>query len=163
MRLRLDRGEATAFPQLDELRAGGGTDYLAFPVLFSDGEIHVGTWTTRRSEGFTDRQLVLLQSLTKPLTRVAVTGRWSYSSFVQHSNWLADDATFYVPVAGIVRFTRHEAAPRRINGHAIPTRASEYDQPSPRRPCLLPCPEEPESSACSQATFLLACTWKRPT
>ena len=26
---------------------------------------------------------------------------------------------------------RGEAAPRRINGHAVPTRASEYDQPSP--------------------------------
>lgn len=70
MRLRLDRGEATAFPQLNDLRAEGGTDYLAFPVLFSNGEIHVGTWTTRHSKGFTDRQLALLQSLTKPLTRV---------------------------------------------------------------------------------------------
>jgi hypothetical protein len=37
------------------------------------------------------------------------------------------------------------------HGHAVPTRASEYDQPSFQRPRLLPCPEELKTSACSQA------------
>src|SRR5437879_12512508 len=50
-----------------------------------------------------------------------------------------------------------------INGHAVPTRASEYDQPSFQRPRLLPCPEEPKTSACSQATNSLACIWQRRT
>src|SRR2546421_8396295 len=52
---------------------------------------------------------------------------------------------------------------RRINGHAVPTRASEYDQPSFQRPRLLPCPEDPKTSACSQATNSLACIWQRRT
>src|ERR1700733_10920063 len=37
IRLRLDRPDARAFAQLDPLRAEGGTDYLAFPVVFSNG------------------------------------------------------------------------------------------------------------------------------
>jgi tetratricopeptide (TPR) repeat protein len=45
----------------------------------------------------------------------------------------------------------------------VSTRASEYDQPSLQRPRLLPCPEEPKTSACSQATESLACIWQRRT
>jgi adenylate cyclase len=71
MRLRLDRGEAAKFPQLEPLRTEGGTDYLVFPVLFSNGEVHVGTWATRSPGGFTDRQLAALDTLTGPLTRLA--------------------------------------------------------------------------------------------
>jgi len=71
LRLRLDGDEASAFPHIDELRAEGGTDYLAFPVMFSNGEIHVGTWATRRRGGFTDRHLAALERLTAPLSRVA--------------------------------------------------------------------------------------------
>jgi len=42
-------------------------------------------------------------------------------------------------------------------------RASEYDQPSFRRPRLWPCPEELKTRACLQATNLLACIWQRRT
>ena len=70
LRLRLDGPEARAFPQLDELRAEGGTDYLAFPVEFSNGEVHVGTWTTRRRGGFTEAQRAALEAVTAPLARV---------------------------------------------------------------------------------------------
>jgi len=70
LRLRLDGDEARAFPHIGELRAEGGTDYLAFPVMFSNGEIHVGTWATRRRGGFTDRHLAALERLTAPLSRV---------------------------------------------------------------------------------------------
>jgi adenylate cyclase len=70
LRLRLDDPEARAFSQLDELRAEGGTDYLAVPITFSNGEVHVGTWTTRRPGGFTDEQVAALEMLGAPLARV---------------------------------------------------------------------------------------------
>lgn len=70
LRLRLDGPEARAFPHLDELRAEGGTDYLAVPVNFVDGEVHVGTWATRQPGGFTDDQVAALEMLTAPLARL---------------------------------------------------------------------------------------------
>jgi transposase len=50
-------------------------------------------------------------------------------------------------VADPTQVSRTEAAPRRINGHAVPTRASEYNQPSLWRPRLLPCPAQPGTNA----------------
>jgi adenylate cyclase len=71
LRLRLDNPPTGEFPHLDELRAEGATDYLAVPFVFSNGEIHVGTWATRAPGGFTETQLAALHRLTAPLTRVA--------------------------------------------------------------------------------------------
>jgi adenylate cyclase len=71
LRQRLDGPATGEFPQLDPLRAEGGTDYLALPFHFSNGEIHVGTWATRAPGGFTDAQLADLHRLTEPLARVA--------------------------------------------------------------------------------------------
>ena len=59
------------FPVLHELRAEGATDYVAFPLLFTDGTIHVATWTTRQPGGFTPQQFADLESIIAPLTRVA--------------------------------------------------------------------------------------------
>jgi adenylate cyclase len=71
-RLRLDQpGGSDFYPQLDDLRGEGATDYLAFPVEFINGEIHVGTWATRAPGGFTDDQLSALLSLSTPLSRLA--------------------------------------------------------------------------------------------
>jgi len=42
-----DPGCAMDFPILEELRAQGVTDYLASPLFFTDGAIHVVTFTTR--------------------------------------------------------------------------------------------------------------------
>jgi adenylate cyclase len=70
LRLRLDGPEARAFPQLDELRAEGGSDYLAVPIVFCNGEVHVGTWATRQPGGFTDAQCAALETLSAPLARV---------------------------------------------------------------------------------------------
>jgi adenylate cyclase len=58
------------FPFLRDLRAEGATDYVAFPLPFTDGTIHVATWTTRQPGGFTPRQFADLESIIKPLTRV---------------------------------------------------------------------------------------------
>ncbi len=71
LRVRLDHSRTGEFPQLDDLRAKGGTDYLAFPIKFSDGEVHVGTWATRHRGGFTDSHLAALDRLTGPLSRLA--------------------------------------------------------------------------------------------
>jgi adenylate cyclase len=71
LRLRLDNPGTGEFSQLDELRAEGATDYLAIPFVFSNGEVHVGTWVTRAPGGFTDVQLGRLHRLTAPLARVA--------------------------------------------------------------------------------------------
>lgn len=71
LRRRLDNPATGEFPQLDDLRAEGATDYLAVPFTFSNGEIHVGTWATRAPGGFTDAQVAALHRLTEPLARVA--------------------------------------------------------------------------------------------
>jgi adenylate cyclase len=59
------------FPVLHELRAEGATDYVAVPLLFTDGTVHVATWTTRQPGGFTPGQFADLEAVTAPLTRVA--------------------------------------------------------------------------------------------
>ena len=49
----------------------GGTDYAAFPLLFTDGSIHVATFATRAPGGFTAAQFSALESVIHPLARVA--------------------------------------------------------------------------------------------
>jgi len=71
IRRKLGPGQAVDFPVLLELRAQGVTDYLALPLVFSDGAIHAVTCTTRRPGGFTDAQIAGLQVIMTPLARVA--------------------------------------------------------------------------------------------
>jgi adenylate cyclase len=59
------------FAVLQDLRAEGGTDYAAFPLLFTDGTIHVVTWSTQQPGGFTAKQFADLESIIAPLARVA--------------------------------------------------------------------------------------------
>jgi adenylate cyclase len=59
------------FPILAELRAEGVTDYLASPLFFTDGTIHVVTSTTREPGGFTDEQIAGIEAIITPLARVA--------------------------------------------------------------------------------------------
>jgi len=59
------------FPILEELRAAGVTDYAAFPLVFTDGSIHVATWSTRHAGGFTPGQFADLEAIIAPLARVA--------------------------------------------------------------------------------------------
>jgi adenylate cyclase len=59
------------FPLLASLRAEGVTDYLALPLLFTNAEIHAATFTTRQACGFSDQQAMALESLARPLARVA--------------------------------------------------------------------------------------------
>ena len=62
---------AMDFPILSELRAKGVTDYLALPLVFTDGAIHVVTCTTRQPGGFTDAQIAGIEAIIAPLARVA--------------------------------------------------------------------------------------------
>jgi len=72
MRRRLaNADEAAEFALLRDLRADGATDYLAVPLLFTDGTVHVASWTTRQPEGFADEHIDVLHSITAPLARVA--------------------------------------------------------------------------------------------
>src|SRR5262249_55741623 len=54
------------FPMLKELQDEGVSDYLASPLLFTDGEIHSATWTTRQPGGFTDAQIEGIESMLLP-------------------------------------------------------------------------------------------------
>ena len=59
------------FPILTELKAEGVSDYLAVPLVFTDGAIHVVTCTTRQPGGFADAQISGIESIIPPLARVA--------------------------------------------------------------------------------------------
>jgi adenylate cyclase len=59
------------YPVLTDLRAEGMTDYLALPLHFLSGEIHVATFATRRPEGFREADLAALAEMLPPFTRIA--------------------------------------------------------------------------------------------
>jgi adenylate cyclase len=71
VRRRLIGLTGNEFPILAELAAEGVTDYLAEPMEFTNGEIHVVSWTTKRSGGFTDHEIRGLELLSRALARVA--------------------------------------------------------------------------------------------
>jgi len=58
------------FPILRSLRDEGVTDYLASPLIFTDGAPQVVTLTTRQSGGFTEAQIAGLETVIAPLARV---------------------------------------------------------------------------------------------
>ena len=70
VRHRLDDPESKRFPFLDDMRAEGVTDYVALPLLATDGSAHASSWTTRHPDGFSDEQLNGLRSLMPPLARL---------------------------------------------------------------------------------------------
>jgi len=59
------------YPLLRRLRAEGITDYLAEPLRFLSGEVHVATFATRRPGGFLEREVQMIRRLLPPFTRVA--------------------------------------------------------------------------------------------
>jgi adenylate cyclase len=70
VRARVDDPQSNRFPIVAEMRAEGVTDYIALPLLFTDGAVHASSWTTRQPGGFTDEQLAALRQITTPLARV---------------------------------------------------------------------------------------------
>jgi adenylate cyclase len=59
------------FPILAEFRAQGLTDYLVQPLVFSNGEVHVATWSSAAPGGFPDAAIAALEAVSRPLARVA--------------------------------------------------------------------------------------------
>jgi adenylate cyclase len=70
VRYRLDDPESRRFPFFDDMRAEGVTDYIALPLLFTDGSIHASSWTTKEAGGFTDAQLAALRKILSPFARL---------------------------------------------------------------------------------------------
>jgi adenylate cyclase len=61
IRRRLDSGDSPHdFPILDELRSEGATDYVAMPLIFSDGRISALTLASDRPGGFRSAELGLI-------------------------------------------------------------------------------------------------------
>jgi adenylate cyclase len=58
------------FPIFAELRADGITDYVAWPLAFSDGTSKAVTYATRRTGGFPPEQIRLLKELVPTLARL---------------------------------------------------------------------------------------------
>lgn len=71
LRRRLAAADCPAdFAILDEFRAEGITDYLLSPLVFTNGEVHVATWTTRQPGGFSAAQIAGLEAVVAPLARL---------------------------------------------------------------------------------------------
>ncbi len=77
IRRRLDVPEqALDFPVLADLRELGATDYVAMPLVFSDGMINFMTWATDRPGGFDTEELTVLWELLPALSlRIEVIER----------------------------------------------------------------------------------------
>jgi adenylate cyclase len=56
---------------LKEMRAEGASDYLAAPLPFTNGEIHVASFVTQQAGGFSDAEIAALETILPPLSRVA--------------------------------------------------------------------------------------------
>ena len=80
VRARVDDPESSRFPIIADMRAEGVTDYLALPLLFTDGSVHASSWTTKQPGGFTDGQLDALRSLVRALARVVEIIQWRRTS-----------------------------------------------------------------------------------
>jgi class 3 adenylate cyclase/uncharacterized protein (DUF427 family) len=58
------------FPILGDLHARGGTDYVAMPLLFSDGQINIITLVSDRSGGFSTEELGQFYEILPVLSRL---------------------------------------------------------------------------------------------
>ena len=69
VRARLDDPASTRFPIVQDLQAEGVTDYIALPLINTDGPPNASSWTTKQPGGFTEEQLNAIRSITVPLAR----------------------------------------------------------------------------------------------
>jgi adenylate cyclase len=59
------------FPILEDLAKEGVTDFLALPLSFVSGEVHVATFSTRRPGGFDEAHVSALRQVATGLARIA--------------------------------------------------------------------------------------------
>lgn len=69
VRARLDDPSSKRFPIVVDLQAEGVTDYIAVPLINTDGRPNASSWTTRQPGGFTEEQLDAIRSIAIPLAR----------------------------------------------------------------------------------------------
>jgi adenylate cyclase len=70
LRYRMDDPDSHRFPFFDDMRKEGVTDYIALPLVFTDGSVHVSSWSTTEAGGFTDEQLAALRKVVPPYARI---------------------------------------------------------------------------------------------
>lgn len=71
LRRRLGDPDCPAdFSFLDQYRAEGVTDFLAFPLRSSDGKIHACAWMTKAPAGFSDAAVAAIQAIERPMARM---------------------------------------------------------------------------------------------
>jgi len=80
VRARVGDPESARFPIIEDMRAEGVTDYIALPLLFTDGLNNASSWTTKQPGGFTDQQLAALRALVPALARVIEIITWRRTS-----------------------------------------------------------------------------------
>jgi adenylate cyclase len=56
---------------LEDLRSQGITDYVAFPLIFTDGSVHVASMQTKEAAGFSENDIDALAKIARPFARVA--------------------------------------------------------------------------------------------
>lgn len=71
VRGRVDDPGSARFPIVNDMRAEGGTDYVAIPMPFLDGPVHATSWMTRHPGGFNDDHIAAIRTIVTPLARVA--------------------------------------------------------------------------------------------
>jgi adenylate cyclase len=70
VRYRRDDPDGWCLSLFDDIRSEGVTDYIALPMVFTDGAVHASIWTTKLPGGFTDAQLDALRVTLPPFTRL---------------------------------------------------------------------------------------------
>jgi adenylate cyclase len=80
------------FPVLEDLLAEGATDYVAVPVLFSDGQINVLTMVSDKPGGFSTSQLGFLYESLPILGRLIETYAVRLSALTLLKTYLGKDA-----------------------------------------------------------------------
>lgn len=70
VRQRMTNGAASNAPFFADMVAEGATDYIALPLLMSDGTVHASSWVTRAAGGFTDGQIEGMRSVMPSMTRM---------------------------------------------------------------------------------------------
>jgi adenylate cyclase len=71
LRHRLSETPAGRSIFLDDMRAEGITDYIAFPLVSTDGSVDMASWTTKLPSGFSDADVEKLERIMPAFTRVA--------------------------------------------------------------------------------------------
>jgi adenylate cyclase len=92
VRHRIDDPESRRFPFLDDMREEGVTDYIALPMIQSDGSVHASSWTTKKPGGFTDEHLNGLRSLIPPMTRLIEITRLQRTAMVLLDTYVGNRA-----------------------------------------------------------------------